>query len=161
MNRLFKICVYGGFAWVLLYFGWIGLKQQIEKDNEVAAQKTKQKYEQALNAPPPSQMIVTLVMPAYAKAEQTDINLWKKNPEAYADQFNRNNGFYNQTLTLAYNDYSVKVGDTLQLQYVSHYDPPQNKDWYLISKKPPFYESRENGQYTYVENLKGVVTELK
>jgi hypothetical protein len=107
-------------------------------------------------APAKPQMLIDVIMPAYARAEQTDLNLYKRDPEAYADRFNRNNELYNRSISLVCED-QVKAGDTVQLKYFHQYDPPQETHWDLVSVKPPFYESVENGQYQYLEYLKGVV----
>lgn len=150
-RTIFIIC----FIWAIIAI-YIGLlRQQVVQDDKIAAQKKLEKIEAT-----PTQMTVTVIMPAYAKAEQSDIKLWKKDWETYADRFNRNNDLYNRSIILDYK-IGARVNDTVQLKYVSQYNPPQEKNWYVISAKPPFYESQENGQYTYVEYLKGIVTGVK
>jgi hypothetical protein len=105
--------------------------------------------------PPKTQILVDVVMPAYAQAEQSDLVLYKKDPEAYADRFNRNSELYNRSLSLVEN--GVEAGDTVQLKYFHQYNPPQETYWKVVSIKPPFYESVENGEQSYVEHVKGVV----
>jgi hypothetical protein len=106
----------------------------------------------------PTQMVIDVVMPAYKRAEQNDIDLHHKDPEAYANRFNTNNELYSRSIKFAYEN-GVTVGDTVQLKYSHKYDPPQETYWDLVSIKSPFYESIENGQYTYVELIKGIVRE--
>ena len=108
----------------------------------------------------PTQIVIDVVMPAYVRAEQTDIDLYQRDPEAYANRFNSNNELYNRSVKFVYEN-GVQVGDTVQLKYFHKYDPPQETYWDLVSIKPPFYESVENGQYTYVEYSKGVVRRVK
>lgn len=111
-------------------------------------------------APAQSQILVDVLMPAYAKAEQNDFDLYKRDPEAYANRFNRNSELYNRSLTLI-NEKGVNVGDTVQLKYFLQYNPPQETYWELTSTKSPFIESVENEQYTYTEYVKGVVRAVK
>ena len=108
----------------------------------------------------PTRMVISVVMPAYVRAEQIDIDLHQRDPEAYANRYNNNNELYNRSVWFAYKN-GVQVGDTVQLKYFHKYDPPQETYWGLVSIKPPFYESVENGEYTYIEYIKGVVRALK
>lgn len=106
--------------------------------------------------PAKTQMLVDVIMPAHAEAEQTDIDLHKRDPEAYANRFNRNNALYNRSITLVWEN-GVQAGDTVQLKYFNQYDPPQKTYWELVSTNEPFYESTESGQYSYTEYVKGIV----
>lgn len=109
-------------------------------------------------APAKPQMLVEVIMPAYAKAEQTDIELYKRNPEAYAERFNMNNALYNRSIPFVFeNESGVKAGDTVELRYFHQYNPPQETHWDVVSVKKPFYESLENVQDHHLEYLKGVV----
>jgi hypothetical protein len=117
----------------------------------------------SVTLPPPreiaqakTQLLVDIIMPAYAVAEQTDLALYDRDPDAYADRFNRNNALYNRSIELS-SDYEAKDGDTVLVKYSQPYNPSQNKYWEVISNKPPFIESVMSGEYSYIEHVKGVV----
>jgi hypothetical protein len=103
-----------------------------------------------------TQLLVDIIMPAYAAAEQIDLALYDRDPDAYADRFNRNSALYNRSVGLP-SEFEAKAGDTVLVKYYLQYDPPQQTYWEVISAKPPFNESVMSGQYTYVEYVKGVV----
>lgn len=111
-------------------------------------------------APAKTQMLVDVVMPAYILAEQYDVDLQQRNPEAYANRFNSNNELYNRSITLV-NENGVQAGDTVQLKYCSYFNYRTVSNWDLVSVKPPFYESIEQTESKYVEYIKGVVRIVK
>ncbi|MFZ4648842.1 MAG: hypothetical protein ACOYMB_04435 [Patescibacteria group bacterium] len=103
-----------------------------------------------------TQMLVDVVMPAYIIAEQHDVELQQKNPEAYANRFNSNNELYNRSITLVCEN-GAQTGDTVQLKYCSYFNYQTVSLWALVSVKPPFYESIEQTESKYVEYIKGIV----
>ncbi|MDA3802328.1 MAG: hypothetical protein PF488_00290 [Patescibacteria group bacterium] len=102
-----------------------------------------------------TQILVDVVMPAYIIAEQTDVDLQQRNPEAYANRFNSNNELYNRSITLVCEN-GVQSGDTVQLKYSFNYC--MTPHWDLISVKPPFYERFKQTDSNYIEYIKGVVS---
>jgi hypothetical protein len=111
-------------------------------------------------APAKTQMLVDVVMPAYIIAEQKDIDLKQKNPDAYANRLNSNNELYNRSVTLVCEN-GVQPGDTVQLKYCSYFNYHTVSHWDLVSIEPPFYESIEQTESKYVEYIKGVVRAVK
>jgi hypothetical protein len=148
------------FVKILLIVVFIGTMIFFTRKWNVSLEPPRQIKEVSKTEKLPTQMVIDVVMPAYARAKQNDSDLHQRDPEAYADRFNRNNELYNRSVSFAYEN-GVSIGDTVQLKYFHQYDPPEETYWDLVSTKPPFYESVENQQYTYVEYTKGIVREVK
>lgn len=104
----------------------------------------------------PTQIVVGVLMPAHAIAEQNDFHLQRSNPEAYANRFNSNNELYNRSIEFAY-EAGMEIGDTIQLKYSSYFNYRDVSIWKLLYTKPPVYESIEQTESSYVEYLKCVV----
>ncbi len=109
---------------------------------------------------PYTKMSVEVIWPKHAELERTDIKLWKKNPELYADHQNQNVALYTRSVAYDYVSGS-KVGDTVQLRYYSHVTYPQSSSLQFVCTKAPFEEYQtQEGEGTMIEYLKGVVKEL-
>jgi len=108
----------------------------------------------------PTQMVIDVVIPECIKAEQIDVDLSQRDPEAYANRFNSNNELYNRSLEFAYQS-GVRVGDTVQLSYCSYFNYNSASHWDLVSVRPPFREGTEQTESRCVEYIKGVIRGLK